>query len=634
MRRSVVLFVALVGLALPAFVQAQEQPAQKIPVRTADDLPRHVYRIEGKATEFLLSDAPFRAFLREVRANAESDLRLYDITDPTTLQGYHTTLQQIAMLEGRWDDALAHVEKIRDLETKESKRLMTGQTLRAYVAADRAAGGEPAIFERAFRQELKRRVGALPWDQVQDDVKRTRGTASFITRDLIMGQLQGQLDPIVEQAKGEISGDLALGLIGARATLDVMLPLLPHVAEVYAAIIAEHESGAPAKRDIWSERQVTLREADGGKPVVVCIWDSGVDVAIFSNNVWVNPAETMNGRDDDGNGFIDDVHGIAFDLENRPAPELLFPLDGLRSDRKLITGHTKGLLDLQSNIESPEADALRRHITGLAADDVTPFIEDLGLFGNFSHGTHVAGIAAEGNPFVRILPIRISYDYRVIPQLAPSVELARREAEMYAASVAYMKKAGVRVVNMSWGGSRANIEQALEAKGVGRDAAERAELSREIFRIGRDGLESAIRSAPEILFIAAAGNSDNDNEFSEMIPSGLDLPNLITVGAVDQSGKPTGFTTFGRNVRLYANGFEVESYIPGGERLKFSGTSMAAPNVANLAAKLFALNPRLTPGTVIEMMARYADPMEGYEGRTVINPKETIAALRSRTPEK
>lgn len=634
MRRSVALAVALVGLALPALVQAQEQPAQKIPVRTADDLPRHVYRIEGKATEFLLSDAPFRAFLREVRANAESDLRLYDITDPTTLQGYHTTLQQIAMLEGRWEDALAHVEKIRDLETKESKRLMTGQTLHAYVAASRAAGGEPAIFERVFRVELRRRVGDLPWDMVQDDVKRTRGTASFITRDLIMGQLQGQLDPIVEQARGEISGDLALGLVGARATLDVMLPLLPHVAEVYGAIIAEHESGAPAKRDIWSQRLVTLREQDGGKPVVVCIWDSGVDVAIFSNNVWVNPAETMNGRDDDGNGFIDDVHGIAFDLENRPTPELLFPLDGLRSDRGLVTGHTKGLLDLQSSIESPEADALRRHITGLAAEEVTPFIEDLGLFGNFSHGTHVAGIAAEGNPFVRILPIRISYDYRVIPLLAPSVELARREAEMYAASVSYMKKAGVRVVNMSWGGSRANIEQALEAKGVGRDAAERAELSREIFRIGRDGLESAIRSAPEILFIAAAGNSDNDNEFSEMIPSGLDLPNLITVGAVDQSGKPTGFTTFGKNVRLYANGFEVESYIPGGERLKFSGTSMAAPNVANLAAKLFSLNPRLTPGVVIEMMARYADPMEGYEGRAVINPRETIAALRSRTPEK
>jgi subtilisin family serine protease len=39
----------------------------------------------------------------------------------------------------------------------------------------------------------------------------------------------------------------------------------------------------------------------------------------------------------------------------------------------------------------------------------------------------------------------------------------------------------------------------------------------------------------------------------------------------------------------------VESYVPGGEKMKLSSTSMASPNVANLAAKLFALDPNLTP---------------------------------------
>lgn len=42
--------------------------------------------------------------------------------------------------------------------------------------------------------------------------------------------------------------------------------------------------------------------------------------------------------------------------------------------------------------------------------------------------------------------------------------------------------------------------------------------------------------------------------------------------------------------------------IPGGLRKRLSGTSMASPNVVNLAAKLFALNPSLTPAQVIGLI--------------------------------
>ena len=125
------------------------------------------------------------------------------------------------------------------------------------------------------------------------------------------------------------------------------------------------------------------------------------------------------------------------------------------------------------------------------------------------------------------------------------------------------------------------------------DADERKKEAREIFDIGRDGLLAALKSAPDILFITAAGNSDNDVNFDEVIPSSFDLPNLITVGAVDQAGDQTSFTSFGKNVAAYADGFEVESPIPGGTTLKLSGTSMASPEVTNLAAKLFALDPKL-----------------------------------------
>ncbi len=143
---------------------------------------------------------------------------------------------------------------------------------------------------------------------------------------------------------------------------------------------------------------------------------------------------------------------------------------------------------------------------------------------------------------------------------------------------------------MSWGWTLKEVEGVLEANGV-TDPEERAAKTREIFGILKTSLRDALASAPEILFITAAGNSDNDVEFDEVIPSNFDLPNLMVVAAVDQAGDPTGFTSGGDNVVIYANGFEVESYVPGGDRMAASGTSMASPNALNLSAKLFALDP-------------------------------------------
>lgn len=138
-----------------------------------------------------------------------------------------------------------------------------------------------------------------------------------------------------------------------------------------------------------------------------------------------------------------------------------------------------------------------------------------------------------------------------------------------------------------------------------------------------------MRDAPEILFIAAAGNSDNDAAFEEFIPSGIDLPNVLTVGAVDQAGEETSFTSFGANVDVHANGFEVESYLPGGERMKYSGTSMAAPNVANLAGKLLALDPSLD---VTALTALIMDGAErSADGRiNLINPQRSFGLLQAR----
>jgi len=114
-------------------------------------------------------------------------------------------------------------------------------------------------------------------------------------------------------------------------------------------------------------------------------------------------------------------------------------------------------------------------------------------------------------------------------------------------------------------------------------------------------------------------------EFDVVIPSSFDLPNLMVVGALDQAGDPTSFTSGGRNVKVYANGFQVESTIPGGSTMKMSGTSMASPNVCNLAAKLITVKPALTPTQVKALVEKGADAHPDHPDILRIHPKNTLA---------
>jgi subtilisin family serine protease len=97
---------------------------------------------------------------------------------------------------------------------------------------------------------------------------------------------------------------------------------------------------------------------------------------------------------------------------------------------------------------------------------------------------------------------------------------------------------------------------------------------------------------------------------------------------VDSEGKKTAFTTEGKSVDFYANGYEVESFVPGGDRLKMSGTSMASPQVANLAAKLLAVNPKLKPAELIKLITEGSEPSAEDAKIRLINPKKSLALIK------
>jgi len=192
----------------------------------------------------------------------------------------------------------------------------------------------------------------------------------------------------------------------------------------------------------------------------------------------------------------------------------------------------------------------------------------------------------------------------------------------------------VRVVNMSWRYGPSAYEVALAFHNAGGSPEARKAEAARLFKIERDALRAAIAGAPDIVFVAGSGNEDNSADFQEYIPAGLELPNLITVGAVDTAGQETSFSTFGKTVVVHANGFEVDSLVPGGVRMKLSGTSMASPQVANLAAKLIALKPALKANEVKALILQGAERMNGADGKpgrvNLIHPRKSaeLAGLK------
>lgn len=603
MTRKLILAACAAALACTGF-------AGKPKITSQDELPRFTYEFKGDITAVLTSDAEYARLAPRVRADLERLLSDYDIQDRTTVQGIHGSLLSLDLNDGNFDAALQHIARMRELEEKPSSRLITGLLATAYIEARRATEyPDEAAFRAAFKKAYEAKINALPWEIVGEDIKQAKGSAEIVTEALILGSIKSQFQEGVDK-NGTISGDVASAIVGARSSVRNFVPLKAERVEVLSAYI---EANRVEKADIWAARNFDLGADDSLTPVIVGVWDSGVDMPIFEALGVVNEA----------------ARGIAFDLNADPVPELLFPLTPQQLERYPdAKAFTKGLQDLRASIDSPQAEALRKRMSGLKKDEVKDFFEELSIFANYTHGTHVAGISIAGNPAARLVAGRITFDHKMIPDL-PTLESVAKEAAAMRATVEYFRAAKARVVNMSWGGGARGYEIALEMNGAGGTPEERKALARQMFVLSRDALTAAMHEAPEILFVVAAGNSDNDVGFDEMIPSGIDLPNILTVGAVDMAGDETSFTSHGASVDVHANGYEVDSYLPGGDREKYSGTSMASPNVTNLAAKLFAIDPSLTALDVIELIRGGAERTADGR-RNLIHPRKSLELLKAR----
>lgn len=602
-------FVIALAATLLNPVAAQTRPR----IDKAADLPRFTYPVQGSLEKLVRDPSAFAVFAADVRRDTESVLEKYDIADKASERDLLGVLLQLDILEGRDAAALARIERIRALTEKPAEKLLTGLQARAIIDARKAAGGiDAAGYPAAVGSRLAAALKPLPYDVVGNEIKEAKAATEVLGEGRLLGYVNEVLQPTADKT-GALSSDLAPAIVGIRYTLLLRLPLKQTLIDAYSAYLDANKVDKP---DIWAARNVALEPGRDYAPVTIAVWDSGVDTALFGKQVV---------RDAAGRPAV-----IGFDKYARPQnTELQVLGPEVQARLPTMTARSKGFSDLQSNIDSPEAAELKTFLSTLPPEKYKPAIEELILAGNYQHGTHVAGIALEGNPYAKLVVARITFGNTLIPEPCPSLELAQREAQAYADVVAFFKSHHVRVVNMSWGGSVNAIENDLELCGIGKTPEERKELARRYFDIGKQALEKAFASAPEILFITAAGNSNQDASFAEDAPADIVLPNLLTVGAVDKAGDEASFTSYGPTVKVHANGYQVESVLPGGARVAFSGTSMASPQVANLAGKMLAVDPALTPAQVIELIVATADKTADGR-RTLINPKKALEAARSR----
>jgi hypothetical protein len=606
-------FATLLFLASAALASAQTAP-KKI-VATEADLPRFSYPVDGDVQHLL--DMPTKGFLSfafPIRTDIDNTLRDYEIQDHAAHRKLLQARLDLELLSSENGAALETIQQIRALEDKSWAKL-TGALheeaiVRARLAgADSASGRCPVGYQAAYEKSVQ----ALPWPVVGDFMKQEKSFAGLMSKPFFTGVVDSELGPTTAKEHAlSLAG--AERILEARVMIEYVVACKQQTLDVVTAYIKMHDVARP---DIWPAREAILPPAEKLTPVNIGIWDSGFDTTLFPGKLFT-----------DKEGDPADRHGIAFDVFCHRTHGELIPLSPqeLKDYPQLVTT-MQAIGDIQSGIDTPASNALKQKVAAMTPQQMHSFYDEVGVIDGYAHGTHVAGIAARGNPAIRLAYVRMTYD-NGNPHMPPTEQLLKDEIASYADSVQWFRDHHIRVINMSWWDTPATYEKDLADNGIGKDDAERKQLARHYFNIERDGLYAALKSAPEILFVTIAGNNNASNAFQEVIPSSFVLPNLIVAGAVDQAGDETGFTSYGDNVLVHADGQAVESVVPGGATVKMSGTSMAAPQVTNLVAKLLAIDPKLSPSQLITLIRDGSDASDDGR-RHLMNPKRSIELLES-----
>lgn len=182
------------------------------------------------------------------------------------------------------------------------------------------------------------------------------------------------------------------------------------------------------------------------------------------------------------------------------------------------------------------------------------------------HGTHVAGIVI-GAGLDIFSPQLDQSKIRIMP-LKFLDKTGAGSTSNAVKAIYYAVNNGAKIINNSWGGP---------------------------------GYSSALLEAlsyaynQRVLIVSAAGNSSKNNDSTEMYPANYVVPSNISIAASSDTDRLASFSNYGvGNVHVASPGVYIYSSLPGNMFGSMSGTSMAAPFVAGIAALALREAPGLT----------------------------------------
>jgi subtilisin family serine protease len=371
------------------------------------------------------------------------------------------------------------------------------------------------------------------------------------------------------------------------------------------------------------------------KADIMAVIDSGVDVkhVDLMSKVWTNPNETRNRQDTDGNGYIDDINGWNFAESNNLVIDYKYL--GTFSDDPYTFFEIQAR-QFQRTATPEDLEWLQER-----RGDQT-FAQEMQKFGNFIHGTHVAGIAmkhAEKSKLlsVKIIPTEVSPFIADLKAKAMQAKgnksfamgilkaalgaLAKQQMGMLTNVAVYISNHGAKIANGSFG---TGYEQAEMIAGMlfpivffrQPEADELKEAALHFMNALLENGKTMVQSAPNTLFVFAAGNSGTDNDKLPTSPANIQAMNVISVAATFDFDSLASFSNFGsKTVDVAAPGVIIDSAIPGDEYLKVSGTSQAAPYVASVALKVKEINPNLTPSEIKKIVLGTVDLKPFLKGK-------------------
>ena len=430
-----------------------------------------------------------------------------------------------------------------------------------------------------------------------------------------------------------------------------------------------------------SSKALELLKNKKSKQVIVAVIDSGVDKdhEDLKEVIWVNEDEIPNNnKDDDENGYIDDIHGWSFlggktediNYESSELSRMYHHLSKFFSNqpedadrykeykaikkeflkeqkkmeaqveqittiasyvervKKSLGSFTKKnnkkyiplnkedasikrkmkliLLLIKANelekqlktaseqllhtyeLNGKSTDSIRRAIVGDNPEDIYEKYYGCNRYEGPSafHGTHVSGIiAASKNNYIGIEGIADNVKIMVLRAVPNGDE---RDKDI-ANSIIYAVDNGAKIINMSFG---------------------------KYYTPNKQIVDNAIRYAAskDVLLIHAAGNESKNKDIETSYPSrilndGSISRNWIEVGASGSSkrGKKliANFSNYGlKTVDFFAPGVDIYSTVPNNKYEDASGTSMACPATAGVAAIIRSYFPELSASEVRDVLMK------------------------------